>query len=85
MHTTKLPINPNPTKPHIIYYRKCKNWSKSDYVIDTGSMHVYGIAGRAASQAWLGMGGQGIGVRGVPGSIPGGTTAFVVSVSNEIG
>ncbi len=29
-----------------------------------------------ASQAWLGMGGQGIGVLGVPGSIPGGATTF---------
>ncbi len=39
---------------------------------------VYGkkFRGRAASQAWLGMGGQGIGVRGVPGSNPGGTTTF---------
>ncbi len=36
----------------------------------------YGSAGRAASQSWLGMGGQGIGVRGVLGSIPGGTTTF---------
>ncbi len=39
-------------------------------------LYTYGIAGRAASQSWLGMGGQGIGVRGVPGSIPGGTTPF---------
>ncbi len=45
----------------------------------------YGIAGGAASQSWLGMGGRGIGVRGVPGSNPGGTTPFLmVSVSNEI-
>ena len=33
---------------------------------------MYEIAGRAASQLWLGMGGQGIGVRGVLGSIPAG-------------
>ena len=39
-------------------------------------LYRYGIAGRAASQVWLGMGVQGIGVRGVPGSIPGGTTTF---------
>ena len=45
---------------------------------------MYRIAGWAASQAWRGMGGQGIGVRGVPGSIPGGTTTFD-AVSNEIG
>ena len=39
-------------------------------------LYTYGIAGRAASYAWLGMGGQGIGVQWVPGSIPGGTTTF---------
>ncbi len=39
-------------------------------------LYRYRIAGRAASQAWLGMGGQGIGVRGVPGSIPWETTTF---------
>ncbi len=39
-------------------------------------LYTYRIAGRAASQVWLGLGGQGIGVRGVPGSIPGGTTTF---------
>ncbi len=39
-------------------------------------LYTYGIAGRAESQAWLGMGGQGIGVRGVPGSILGETTTF---------
>ncbi len=33
-------------------------------------------AALAASQSWLGMGGQGISVRGVPGSIPRGTTPF---------
>ena len=37
---------------------------------------MYGIAARAVSRVWLGMGGQEIGVRGVPGSIPGGTTTF---------
>ena len=38
---------------------------------------MYGInAGRATSQSWLGMGGQGIGVRGVLGPIPWGTTPF---------
>ncbi len=36
----------------------------------------YGIAAWAASQAWLGMGGQGIGVWGVLGLILGGTTSF---------
>ena len=36
---------------------------------------MYGIAGRAASQAWLGMGGQGI--EWVQGLIPGGTTPFL--------
>ncbi len=36
------------------------------------------------SQSWLGMGGQGIGVREVPGSIPGGgPLLLMVSVSNE--
>ncbi len=39
-------------------------------------LYRYGIAGQAASQVWFGMGVQGIGVRGVPGSIPGGTTTF---------
>ncbi len=39
-------------------------------------LYMYRIAGRAASQLWLGMGGQGIDVRGVPGSITGGTTPF---------
>ncbi len=39
-------------------------------------LYRYGIAGGAASQVWLGMGVQGIGVGGVPGSIPGGTTTF---------
>ena len=38
---------------------------------------MYGITAQAASQAWFGMGGQGIGVLLVPGSIPGGTTPFV--------
>ena len=47
-------------------------------------LYTYGIAGRAASQSWLGMGGQGIGVRGVPGSIPGAPPLLMVSVSNEI-
>ncbi len=36
---------------------------------------TYGIAGWAASQAWSGMGGQGIGVRD-PGIDKGGTTPF---------
>ena len=40
------------------------------------SLYMYGIVARAASQAWLGMDGQGIGVQGVQGSIPGGTTPF---------
>ncbi len=48
-------------------------------------LYRYVIAGRAASQLWLGMGGRGIGVRGVLGSNPGGTTLLMVSVSNEIG
>ena len=48
-------------------------------------LYTYGIAGRSASQAWLGMGDQGIGVRGVSGSIPGGTTICDgVTVSNEL-
>ncbi len=52
------------------YCRKCKNWS--DYVIDTGPIHVRNRwLGSVTSVAWH-MGGQGIGVRGVPG----GTTTF---------
>ena len=39
-------------------------------------LYTYRIASRAASQVWLGIGGQRIGVRGVPGSIPGGTIPF---------
>ena len=39
-------------------------------------LYTYGIAGQAVSQAWLGMSGQGIGVRGVPGSILGGNHQF---------
>ena len=45
---------------------------------------MYGIAAQVVSQAWLGMGGQGIGVQGVLGLIPGEPPLFVVSVSNEI-
>ncbi len=44
---------------------------------------MYGIAARAASQAWLGMSGQGIGVRVVPSLIPGEPSLLMVSVSNE--
>ncbi len=47
--------------------------------------YIHGIAAQTASLAWLG-GGQGIGVRGVLGSIPGGlVTPFnlMVSVSNH--
>ncbi len=39
-------------------------------------LYTYGIATRAASQSWLGMGGQVIGVREVSDSIPGGITPF---------
>ena len=39
-------------------------------------LYRHGIAGQAASQVWLDMGGQGVSVRGVPGSIPRGTTTF---------
>ena len=48
------------------------------HVINTGPRYIYGIAAWAASQAWLGMGGQGINisVRGVPDSILGQTTPF---------
>ena len=69
----------------IPYSRKVENWSKSDYVINAGPIYTYGNAGRAASQVWLGMGVQGIGVRGVPGSIPGEPPFYGVSVKNEIG
>ncbi len=57
----------------------CSNvtWTPIFYLILTLTGPSYGIAGRAASQSWLGMGGRGIGVRGVPGSNPGGgTTPF---------
>ena len=52
----------------------------SQYVINTGPLHV-----RVTSRTSFGMGG--IGVRGVPISIPGGAEppVFGVSVSNEIG
>ncbi len=40
---------------------------------------------RTASQAWLGMGGQVIGVRGALSSIPGEPSLLMVSVSKEIG
>ena len=43
------------------------------------------FAARAASQAWLGMGGQGIGERGFPSLIPGEPPLLMVSVLNEIG
>ncbi len=41
-------------------------------------LYTYRIAAQAVLQAWLGMGGKGIGVRGVQGSIQGegGTTPF---------
>ena len=45
---------------------------------------LYGMAARAVSQVWYGMDGQGIGVRGVLGLIPGGILLFQVSISNEI-
>ena len=38
---------------------------------------MYGIAAMAASPAWLGMGGQVFGERGIPGSIPRETPFFV--------
>ncbi len=44
------------------YCRKCKNWSKSPTTSSIQGLYTYGIAVRAASQVWLGMGGQGIGV-----------------------
>ncbi len=44
-------------------------------------LYTYGITGRAASQAWLGMGGQVIGVRGVPGLNRGGGGTPFDSVS----
>ncbi len=41
-------------------------------------LYTYVIAGRAASQVWLGIGGQGIDLRAwVPGSIPGGHHHFL--------
>ncbi len=39
-------------------------------------LYGYGNAGRAASQAWRGMGGDGFGVREVTGSNPGVTPIF---------
>ena len=45
-------------------------------------LYRYGIAGRAASQSWLGMGGGGIRVRV---RIWGEPPLLMVSVSNEIG
>ncbi len=48
------------------------------------ALYTYRIAAQAVSQSWLGMGmGKGICVRGVPDSIPGETTPFLVTVSNE--
>ena len=75
----KLPLTLTAPNDIEYYYRKCKNWSKPDYVIDTGPIYTYGVAGRAASQSWLGMGGQEIGVRGVEPPL------LMLSVSNEIG
>ncbi len=48
-------------------------------------LYRYGIAGRAASQSLLGMGGRGIGVRGVPGANPGEPPLLMVALANEIG
>ena len=40
-------------------------------------LYGYGNTGRAASQGWRAMGGQGFRVREVKGSNPGGTLIFV--------
>ena len=58
------------TKAHCI---TCRKIVLSPTTSSPVGLYGYGNAGRAASQVWLGMGVQGIGVRGVPGSIPGGT------------
>ncbi len=55
------------------YCGKCK---KILTTTSTQGLYTYRIAAWAASQPWLGMGGQGICVREVPGSIPGGITHF---------
>ena len=55
---------------------------KFDYVFKAGP-DAYGNTGWAASQVWLGMSGQGIGVLGVPGSIPGEPLFFGVSVKKR--
>ncbi len=39
------------------HYRR--KYGNSEYVITQVLAYMYGIAARAASQAWLGMGGQG--------------------------
>ncbi len=66
------------------YCRKWKNWS-SPTTSSIQGLYTFGITGHLASQAWLGMRGQGIGVRGVLGSIPREPPLLMVSVSNEIG
>ena len=54
-----------------IYY--CSKWgmcTKSEYIITHRPYIWVEMDTQAASQVWLGIGGQGIRVRGVPGSIP---------------
>ena len=67
------------------YCSKCKNWSKIEYVINTGSIHVRNccpgsVTTGMASLEWLF---KGLVCEG-SGSIPGEPPLFVVSVSNEI-
>ncbi len=54
---------------------KVKNFL-NPYMSSIQSLYTYRIVAWAASQAWLGMGGQRFGVRGVTGLIPGGNTPF---------
>ena len=53
-------INPNPTESHKTLLRKCKNWSKSDYVIIQVRNHwpgsVTGVAWHWSSRDWCARG-----------------------------
>ncbi len=75
-------INPI-TAPNVIEYNwKCKNWSKSDYVIDTGPMHVRNCWLDSRGLAWVVKGlvcdGSRVRFWGEP-------PLLMVSVSNQIG
>ncbi len=50
----------------------------------TVGLYEHGNAGQAASQVWCAMGGQGLGVREIRGSNPGGTPPLFVCVSFKL-